>query len=281
MDNRMASFYRVGFMGYFSRAASMAAGAAIAAAATAASASTHDIDGALTLVVNHSPDYLGARDASSSLRPGFLLRWGRLTVSSGGGFAAQREDHQVRGLGLELLRRDDLQVNLGLRFDSGRDESSSSALAGMGDVKATVRARVGASWRFRPDWKFDASWTVDAFGRGGGNLLETALRHEIRIADRLWLEPAIGVNIAGPHYMQAYFGVTEEQSQRSGYAVYDPSLGLRDVSLGASLRAEFGDHWVGVAGASVSRLMGPAADSPLVAKRTALGLTLGVGYRFR
>lgn len=236
--------------------------------------------GAVTLVASRSPDYLGARDSGTSLRPGFLLTWGRVTLSSGGGFAAVRQDKVVRGLGVELARTEQLRVNLGLRFDGGRSEADSPALKGMGDVKSTVRARVGASWQLDPFWRVDGSWTVDAFHRGGGNLVEVSLEREQWIGERTQLSWGTAATLGGPRYLQTYFGVTPEQAARTGYAVYDPSLGLRDVSAFVSLKTDLGAHFVVMGALSVSRVVGPAADSPLVVRATGWGLTTGLGYRF-
>ena len=254
--------------------------APLAPALAADGAAAPEWGGAVTLVASRSPDYLGARDSGTSLRPGFLLTWGRVTLSSGGGFAATRQDKVVRGLGVELARTDQLRVNLGLRFDGGRSEADSPALAGMGDVKATVRARVGASWQLDPLWRVEGSWTVDAFHRGGGNLVELSLEREQWIAERTQLSWGTAATVGGPRYLRTYFGVTPEQSALTGYAPYAPSLGLRDISAFVSLKTDIGAHFVVMGAVSVSRVVGPAADSPLVVRPTGWGLTTGLGYRF-
>lgn len=252
----------------------------IANSLAADNASAAEWGGAVTLVASRSPDYLGARDSGTSLRPGFLLTWGRVTLSSGGGFAAVRQDKVVRGLGIELARTEQLHVSLGLRFDGGRSEADSPALKGMGDVKSTVRARVGAGWQFDPFWRVEGSWTVDAFHRGGGNLVELTLEREQWIAERTQLSWGTSLTLGGPRYLQTYFGVTPEQAARTGYAPYDPSLGLRDVAAFVSLKTDLGAHVVVMGALSVSRAFGPAADSPLVVRPTGWGLTTGLGYRF-
>ena len=243
-------------------------------------AADRPISGAIALTVQRGPDYLGSRDQGVSVRPGFFLRWGRVSLSSGGGWAARREDTERRGLGIELAHNETFDVSLGLRSDSGRSESDSPALAGMGNVKRTIRARVGAEWRFAPNWELGAAWTIDAFGRGGGNLGELRLKHEWPLGRRLSLSSGAVVYLAGDRYLQTYFGVTPEQSARSGYEVYTPSLGLRDVQLYTSLKAELGEDWVLVGGPGLTHVMGPAARSPLTQRRTSWSLSAGVGYRF-
>ena len=120
-------------------------------AVAAAADEGRKFDGALTLSTQRGTEYVGARKYGVSVRPGFFLRWGRLSVSSGGGWASVRHDDEIRGLGLQLRRTDDVDLSLGLRSDSGRDESSSDDLRGLGDAKRTIRVRIGGTWRFAPD----------------------------------------------------------------------------------------------------------------------------------
>jgi len=245
-----------------------------------ARADSHEIDGAISLIVNHSPEYLGAERSGASMRPGFFFRWGRFTVSSGGSFAATRREGQSRGFGYDLRHTDDVDLSLGLRIDSGRNASDSPALAGMGDVPRTLRVRLAGEWRFTHGWKVAGGWTIDAFARGGGTFGEIGVRHEREISRRTTFTTGVVLTIAGDRYLQTYFGVTPEQSARSGYRVFSPQFGLRDVAGYLSLRKEIDHHWVGVAGIGAMRLLGDAADSPLTKRRAALSFNAGLGYRF-
>lgn len=245
-----------------------------------AAAAPNDLGGAVTLSVQSGPDYLGARDRGLAVRPGVFVRWGRLSVSSGAGWAARRQDIELRGLGYDLARTETFDATLGLRMDSGRNDSDSDALKGMGDIRRTIRARIGADWRFTPGWQLSGSWTVDAFGRGGGNLGELRLRHEWPLSPMLTLSSGAALTVAGDRYMQTYFGVTPEQAQRTGYRVYSPGLGLRDLQLYTTLRYELGEHWVLTGGPGLTRVLGPAARSPLTQKKQTWTLSAGAGYRF-
>lgn len=253
---------------------------ALGAVPALALADQHEIEGALSLIVNHSAEYLGAARSSASLRPGFFIRWGRFTLSSGGGFAASRREGQSRGFGYDLRHTENVDLSLGLRMDSGRSESDSDALAGMGDVPRTVRLRVAGEWRFTHGWKVAGGWTIDAFGRGGGNLGEIGVRHERELSRRTTLTTGIVATIAGDRYLQTYFGVTPEQSARTGYPVHTPAFGVRDVAVYLSMRKEFDEDWVAVAGIGGTRLLGDARTSPLTRRAAAASFSAGLGYRF-
>lgn len=238
------------------------------------------VSGAVTLIGQYGPDFLGASDSGASLRPGLYLRWGRVSVSSGAGWAARRQDTEIRGLGIDLAHSDAFDLSLGLRSDSGRSDDSSPALAGMGDVKRTIRARIGATWRFAPDWALSANWTVDAFNRGGGNLIDAKLQHERTLSPRLHLTSGMSLSAGGPRYMQTYHGVTAEQSAATGYPEYKPGTSLRDLQLFTSLRVDIGDDWVGVLGIGFTRTLGDVTDSPLTTRPNAFSLSTGIGWRF-
>jgi MipA family protein len=237
-------------------------------------------EGAIGPIVSYSPEYQGGQHWRAKVTPGFFLRYGRFTVTNTGGFVTRRADDVVRGVAMDLTRSDTVRVNVALRFDRGRSESSSSALTGLGDVKQTIRARLLGSWRLPDGWRLGASWSVDAFGRGGGNFGDVSFGRELRLSpDTVWSWGG-AISAAGDRYMQTYFGVDEEQAARTGYPVYQPSAGLRDVSMFANMRTELSPRWVAIGGISASRLIGPAAASPLTKDRNGWGINGGIAWRF-
>ena len=80
--------------------------------------------------------------------------------------------------------------------------------------------------------------------------------------------------------MQTRFGISEEQAQRSGRPVYTPGSGLHDVPANLGFRTELSKEWFALGGISASRLMGPAADSPLTTLRNGMTATVGLAWRF-
>jgi MipA family protein len=80
--------------------------------------------------------------------------------------------------------------------------------------------------------------------------------------------------------VRSYFGVDAGQSARSGYAVYQPSDGLRDVRLNGSLFYSIDPRWSLIGTLVATRLVGDAAASPIVRDKTALSGLFGARYRF-
>jgi outer membrane protein len=79
---------------------------------------------------------------------------------------------------------------------------------------------------------------------------------------------------------QSYFGVSSQQSARSGLPAYSAGAGLRYVQLGLLGDVSFSRHWIGLWGASVHLLQGDARDSPIVQDKTNWLVNAGVAYRF-
>lgn len=240
----------------------------------------HEWEGAIGLVLGYGPAYIGSDDYGVGVKPALFLRFGRFSLSTGAGFATRRADQVLNGLGVDLLATDRAKVKLSARLDRGRSESSSPALAGMGDVDGTVRARLSGTWRFDEGWLLGAAASVDALGRGQGALGELSFAREVALTpDTVWSWGG-SLTMGNATYMQSYYGVTPTQASSSGYPVYTPSTGLRDFALSTGLLSELTPDWVGFVNVGVSQALGPVLDSPLTTKPLGFGLNLGLAWRF-
>lgn len=266
-------------------AASIAAWAAepsqVHADATSGRPAVRNWGAAIGFVASLGPEYAGSNRASANLQPGFALRWGRMSFASRSAFAVRSSDPGATGgLRVELARSDRFRAGLSLRADSGRQESSSDRLVGMGDVRGTLRARLSASYRLDDRWRLGSALMVDALRRGTGAVVDISLGRDQRLTDRTSLGYAVALSGGDSNYMQAYFGVTPEQAQRSGYAVYEPGWGVRGISVSIGARTEVAPQWAVFYGASASHLVGAAARSPLTADRKGLVLSAGLVFGF-
>lgn len=189
------------------------------------------------------------------------------------------------GAGINALRLDGLTAGPVARFRFPRDQDTNiKALRGVGDVDGTVELGGFVRWDFRP---FRVTAEVRQGVNGGG--------HEGLVADfgADWsgrLGPGLAFSV-GPRltlgdgrFIRAYYGVDEAQAARSGYRRYRPGGGVESVGVAGSLRYAFAEGWTAAAFADVRRLVGDAADAPLVRGRFGseaqafVGLSLS--YRF-
>ena len=237
-------------------------------------------EGAVGAVLTYKNEYLGARAHEADVGPAFYLRYKRVSISHASGFVTRRQEELPLGLGLELVNRNKLRLNLGLRIDRGRDSSTSGALAGVEDVRATLRLRTGLVWQADTHWKATVGWTVDLLGRGGGSTLDAGLAYEQRVGSRSTWSTGVSTTWADGRYMRSWHGVTPAASAVNGLPVYRPGSGLRDVSLGTALRTELDANWSAFVGGGLGRVMGPAADSPLTRAREQWWVGSGLARRF-
>jgi outer membrane protein len=150
-----------------------------------------------------------------------------------------------------------------------------------GDVRRTLRARLSASYQLDDGWRLGSAVMVDALRRGNGTVVDLTFGREQRLSERTSLELRRGVCPgATATTCRPTSALTAEQAQRSGYAVYTPGAGLRDISLSIGARTELAPQWAVFYGASASRLMAASARSPLTCKRNGWGLSGGLVYRF-
>ncbi len=251
-----------------------------AAAAPAPTPTSVSWEGAIGLSAQYRPEYAGAQHRVLKVTPALFVRYGRFTITNASGFVTRRADDVVRGLGVDLLARDRLSVKLSLRYDRGRAEDTSNSLSGMGDIPATVRARLVANWRLDGPWRAGLSWSVDALGRGGGNLGDISVGWEQRVTPATQFAASLSLALAGDRYMQTYYGISQEQAARTGRPVYQARAGWRDVTGSVSLRHDLGPEWTLLVGLSASRQLGPAADSPLTTQRNGWSASLAAAWRF-
>lgn len=230
--------------------------------------------------VSAGPEFVGGSRIGLRARPGFALRWGRLSVSSRSAFAVRGGDAGTGGgLRLELLRGDRWRSSLGLRWDRGRSEDSDPRLRGLGDVRSTLRLRVALGYRFDEGWRMGLATTADALGRDGGVQGSLSLGRDVAISPATRLSGTLSLNVADRRYMRSWHGVSPAQAEASGYAVYRPGAGLRDVAIGLGGRTELGPRWAVFYGGGVTQLLHPAGASPWLRGRVSWGLDAGLVAR--
>lgn len=219
------------------------------------------------------PDYEGSDDYEVRPVPIVEIDWNdRVFLSA------------RRGVGVYALRDREASVGGAVGWQFGRDEDDNEALAGLGDVDGSPVARLFGDY------------APGAFGVGLEIVQDLGDGHEgaTVTADAFWrraptdgglvLRLGPSVTWASEDYMTSFFGIDAAQAARSAYTPYAAEAGLKEASVSALAAYPLTDRlWLG-GRASLGRLLGDAADSPIVdregsARQASVGLTLN--YRFR
>jgi len=215
---------------------------------------------ALGAAVLAAPTYAGSGGQDVKLRPLWGVRYGRFRLSG----AASRPDWKV---------------GAALRFDTGRASSDDVALAGLPDVRRTLRGRVYASRDLGRGWLGQLGYSQDLLGRGGGDLANTGLVYSWAALPGLEASASAGLTWADGRHMRTYFGIEPAVALATGRSAYTPGAGLRDVHAGLGLRQPLGGRWVLWGGVAASQLVGQAADSPLTHQKTGYSASLALAWR--
>lgn len=196
----------------------------------------------------------------------------------------------VRGLaaGANLLTvkgprpGDGLRAGPIVRYGFGREESDHAALRGLGDVDDAVE--VGAFLSYAAgQWLADIQLVKDVADGHDGVLADAGLAWRAAISPRMRSTIRASTTWANDTYMTNMFGISPAQSARSGLRTHDAGAGIRDVGLSLSLSYGLTQNWSLSGRVGYTRLLGDAADSPIVADKGAknqVGTFLTVAYGF-
>jgi outer membrane scaffolding protein for murein synthesis (MipA/OmpV family) len=176
---------------------------------------------------------------------------------------------------------------LGRRF--GRSDVENKRVRLLGDIDDSTEA--GAFMRVpfrdvltsRDEAAIEVHYVHDVSSTASGGLLFFGGSYRFDPINRLRLRAIALAGYGSDRYNQTFFGVTQAGAAASGLPEYKASSGIRDVSL--TLTANYGitGGW-GINGVvSFKRLMGDAADSPIVTREgeeNQISFGLGLSYRF-
>jgi outer membrane protein len=69
---------------------------------------------------------------------------------------------------------------------------------------------------------------------------------------------------ADDDYMEAYFGINQSNANKSGLKTFDADAGIKDVGIALPVTYSPWEHWSILGAVAYKRLLGDAADSPVV-----------------
>lgn len=185
------------------------------------------------------------------------------------------------GAGFTLLRAGNASFGPSVNFvDRRRDRDVGVPIGNVGrsiEIGGFAQLFLGESVRLRGEARKAVSGHDGFVGDIGADFI---------VGDPERLQYSIGprLRLGDGDYMRTYFGVTPAQAARTGLPVYAPSGGVHAVGATGGLTYRFDETWSVHSYARYDRLVGDAADSPLVrlyGSRNQFGAGIGIGYSFR
>lgn len=146
--------------------------------------------------------------------------------------------------------------------------SGSPKLRGMGDIKASATAMFSASYALTDAIEVSTRLELPISHRENGKTLNLGASGVLYNQGRDTVTLSGGVNFGDAKYNQTYYGVSEAQSDRSGYRVYKPKSGLYEAEIGISWQRKLDKNWAVTTMVGASTLLGDAKNSPIVFRKT-------------
>jgi outer membrane scaffolding protein for murein synthesis (MipA/OmpV family) len=165
----------------------------------------------------------------------------------------------------------------GWRF--GRDEKDGDKLTGLGDIDGglVVGGYVG--------YRFGSALASVSYGHqvtgedNAGGLVRFALENKFRPAKGWTVTGTVGTTWADSDYMSTFFDVPVAKVI-AGRPAFDAEAGFKDVNLTLASDLELDRNWTLKLIGRYSRLVGDAADSPVVETANQFYGGVGLTYRF-
>jgi outer membrane protein len=163
--------------------------------------------------------------------------------------------------GFALLNDGDLNIGPALSFEGGRSAADVGAML----PKVPFTVEVGGFVQYSVSESFRLRTEVRQGVEGHKGLISNVGADFVSRNKDEWLF-SIGprVTIANQRYQSAYFGVSPSAAKSSGLPTFAPKGGIQAVGLTSGVWTRLSGSW-GLHGyAKYDRLMGSAADSPIV-----------------
>jgi outer membrane scaffolding protein for murein synthesis (MipA/OmpV family) len=188
------------------------------------------------------------------------------------------------GIGYNVLRGDHYQVGVALAYDLGRKERDDlTNLHGMGNIGVAPVGKVFGSWVLSKHFPLILRVDARQFAGGAeGAVGDAGVYLPLPGSSKTFVMFAgVSITLATHHYLQTLYGVTPEQSLRSGHPAYEiKDNGTNAAGIGFSATKFLTRHWLLNLDTAIDQIRGTASRSPLVERRTQRVLAMSVDYNW-
>ncbi len=211
-----------------------------------------------------TPEYFGSDSYQVGPDLGFRLNRANVGMLNFGG----DDEENTYGWGLRGS----------FRYIGERNADDFSELEGLDDVDATLELGLGLGYSSR---NFEAFADL-RYGIGGHESLVGELGADLKVqpSDQLTLTAGPRMLIGSDDFASTYFGISPDEAAASNGAfdAYDANGGVVSAGVELGARYDLSGPWGVVGAVTYDRLIGDAADSPIVERgdRDQYGLRVGI-----
>ena len=232
---------------------------------------------------------LGARPAETAIRVGAVALSGqryqgsneqKVSVVPGIFFQAPNGlfADPLNGIGYSFEPQGSLQYGLRVNLETGR--SVEDALPGFEKIKARANPGAYANYTVNDKLTLRSALRLGMGEAADGRLIHLGASYKVYQAGFFGVSLNASIKYADSNYMQSYFGVSPTQSAASGLTAYQPAAGFTAAKVGLTAATPLSREIFVFVNASLQRLTGDAANSPIVNKKTQPTAFIGGVYSF-
>jgi len=200
------------------------------------------------------PDYEGSDDYEAAPLLHFRMAWanGRYLDFTG---------NRVK---FNVMKTGDLSLGPELRVRAKRDDDvEEDAVAEMEEVDRAVELGGFVSYNLGSNFEVGAKLLQDVADGHDGYLLGLNVGYKI-YREKMVVVLTASTTYASNDYMNTYFSVNGNNVGNSSLDYYDADEGFKDVGLTCAIVYQFNERWGATGILGYTRLIGDAADSPVV-----------------
>ena len=211
-----------------------------------------------------APDYEGSNDYGFGFGPNISASW-RDTIF-----------YKGKSLGANLIRQDNVKAGLIVSRSTKRKEDDNDKLEGLGDVDSGIEVGGFVSYKIKP-WRFKAEARQEVDSGHEGALLELSVGTDLPFTKPL-VYVELATTWASDDYMESFFGIDSQQSANSGLERYNANAGIKDANISISVGYPITNRWKIGTMMEYKRLLGDAADSPIVDDKNQFVVGISLSY---
>ncbi|GAA3979790.1 MipA/OmpV family protein [Allohahella marinimesophila] len=234
-----------------------------------------EIKSVIGALAMYRPEYLGGDDHELIGLPFIDLQYNQYFFNP------------INGAGVGMRPVEALTVGLGLGYAFGRDQDDADRLEGLGDIDG------GAKVSFFADYKFeitdtspvlDASYTLGLTvdhqftGDDTGVSGDLGFSRNDRLGERFMIINGVKAFFGSDAFQDAWFGISERQTLRSGLPVYDSDDVFHSAGVSTRLLYFVTRELNLITAVSYQKLIGDAGESPVVESQDQMSYQLGFSY---
>ena len=219
----------------------------------AAGTTVHAADVSLGLGVGLAPDYEGSEDYTGVLIPHASAVWSNHMAFDLLGNKAK----------FNFIPSPNWKGGLVAEFIPERDDVDNNKVDKLDDVDTSIMLGGFFGWE---NQSFSASIEAmaDVADGNDGAIIRLNGGHRLMINQQWRMGFGAFITWADEDYTESYFGINLVDSANSGLSTYDADEGFKDVGLNFRITYQPWQNWGLMGLATYKRLVGDAADSPVV-----------------